>query len=92
MSFVQRLDCSSVVHILKGSLIVLTIKRDNCDFPYSAWIQTPPGDPLAIGLRARSVETLNTTLGTEGVLGLVGVEGVAGQGVLALNGEERGAW
>ena len=69
----------------------MTIKRDNSDFPNSALIQAPPSDPLAIRLRARSVETLDPTLGTEGVLSLVGVEGVAGQGVLTLNREEGGA-
>jgi hypothetical protein len=79
---------NSVIHTLNGGIIVLTIKRDNSDFPKSAFIQTPPGDPLAIRLRARSVETLDPTLGTEGVLSLVGVESIAGQGIHTLNRED----
>lgn len=82
---------SLVIHTLNGGLIVLTIKRNNSDFSNSAWIKTPPGDPLAIRLRTRSVETLDPTLGTKGVLGLVGVERIAGQGILTLNREEGGA-
>ena len=82
---------SLVIHTLNGGLIVLTIKRNDGDFPNSARIKTPPGDPLAIRLRARSVETLDPTLGAKGMLGLVGVECIASQGILTLNREEGDA-
>lgn len=58
---------------------LLTIKPLHCDTPHTTWIQTVRGNAVSIRVGAWSVETLNPTCLTEGVLSSVCVKCVCGQ-------------
>ena len=76
-----------VVISLDRLLPVHTIKINDVHLLHRALVETVDGDALSIGVGAGGVEALDSTLATEGVLGLVSVEGVGAQHIFALCSE-----
>lgn len=78
--------------LLHGLLPMATIEFLSDHTPHGAFIQTVWGNSKASRVGAGSIETLNTTSLTEGMLGFVRIECISGYALGSLQELESRSW